>query len=171
MAAVTRTEPASIIASFANRYTSQMRADTQHYKPFWFLDSVFVGLWVTESMPVKPFGVLDLVCCSMTDKDRFASPFDDDLETKIRPHFHVPISSITLTFLPSGMVVRSSSTLAWAKTSADADMLTRKSRDDNTGQFSVSPGRLCMADKLCNSPTTVAFAPAAASKPILPATK
>jgi hypothetical protein len=32
-----------------------------------------------------------------------------------------------LTFLPSGMVARSTSTLAWARTSAEADMLTRKS--------------------------------------------
>jgi len=31
------------------------------------------------------------------------------------------------TFLPSGMAARSISTLAWAKTSAEADMLTRKS--------------------------------------------
>lgn len=33
----------------------------------------------------------------------------------------------TLTFLPSGMASRSISTLAWARTSAEADMLTRKS--------------------------------------------
>jgi hypothetical protein len=31
------------------------------------------------------------------------------------------------TFLPSGMAARSTSTLAMAKTSAEADMLTRKS--------------------------------------------
>lgn len=31
------------------------------------------------------------------------------------------------TFLPSGMAERSTSTLAMARTSADADMLTRKS--------------------------------------------
>lgn len=85
MAAVTRTKPATIIASFANGYTSQMCADAQHYKPFWFLDSVFVGLWVAESMPVEAFSILDLVCCAMTNKDRLASPFDDDLETQIRP--------------------------------------------------------------------------------------
>src|SRR5262245_60256566 len=33
----------------------------------------------------------------------------------------------THTFLPSGMVSRAISTLAWAKTSAEADMLVRKS--------------------------------------------
>ena len=35
------------------------------------------------------------------------------------------------TFLPSGMAARSISTLAWAKTSAEADMLTRKSATQN----------------------------------------
>ena len=34
---------------------------------------------------------------------------------------------LMMTFLPSGMAARSISTLAWANTSADADMLTRKS--------------------------------------------
>ena len=81
MAAVAGTEPASEITGFANGYTSQMRADTQHYKPLRFLDSVFVRLWVAESMPVEAFGVLNLVCCAMTDEDRLASPFDDNLGT------------------------------------------------------------------------------------------
>lgn len=35
--------------------------------------------------------------------------------------------SVVLTFLPSGMALRSTSTLAMAKTSAEADMLTRNS--------------------------------------------
>lgn len=35
---------------------------------------------------------------------------------------------VSVTFLPSGMAARSTSTLAWASTSAEADMLTRKSR-------------------------------------------
>ena len=40
---------------------------------------------------------------------------------------HHPASIGRRTFLPSGMAARSISTLAWAKTSAEADMLTRKS--------------------------------------------
>ena len=39
----------------------------------------------------------------------------------------IPHRTAELTFLPSGMAARSISTLAWAKTSAEADMLTRKS--------------------------------------------
>ena len=35
------------------------------------------------------------------------------------------------TFLPSGIAARSISTLACARTSAEADMLTRKSTQDN----------------------------------------
>ena len=40
---------------------------------------------------------------------------------------HHPASIGRRTFLPSGIAARSISTLAWAKTSAEADMLTRKS--------------------------------------------
>jgi hypothetical protein len=46
---------------------------------------------------------------------------------------HVPAlaKGCQRTFLPSGMAARSISTLAWARTSAEADMLTRKSATQN----------------------------------------
>ena len=71
----------------------------------------------------------------MADEDGLAAPFDDYL-------FFVAIVSVMVivatfagngeraserTFLPSGMAARSISTLACASTSAEADMLTRKS--------------------------------------------
>ena len=37
------------------------------------------------------------------------------------------VNTMKRTFLPSGMAPRAISTLAWARTSAEADMLTRKS--------------------------------------------
>jgi hypothetical protein len=79
------------------------------------------------------------------------------------------------TFLPSGIVDRSISTLAWASTSAEADMLTKKSIVEPLNQ------RLCRWHNLVqheiatrlhsDAPCTVAFAPAAANKPIDPTTK
>jgi hypothetical protein len=45
---------------------------------------------------------------------------------------------LMITFLPSGIVERSISTLAWARTSADAAMLTRKSRVSVLALFSSS---------------------------------
>lgn len=44
------------------------------------------------------------------------------------------------TFLPSGIVERSTSTLAMAKTSAEADMLTKKSVQKREDQHLVPMG-------------------------------
>jgi len=101
------------------------------------------------------------------------------------------------TFLPSGIAARSISTLAWASTSAEADMLTRKSVSKarishhfppriRNQIISTTPANLLSRQfsspipplspqspfqGQLNSPCTVAFAPAAASNPILPAIK
>jgi hypothetical protein len=44
---------------------------------------------------------------------------------------------LMMTFLPSGMAERSTSTFAWASTSAEADMLTRKSVGGRVVSFVV----------------------------------
>jgi hypothetical protein len=104
------------------------------------------------------------------------------------------------TFLPSGMAARSISTLAWAKTSAEADMLTRKSVAHTVsgcllhrtrgldhlqnGQLLLGSSRRALS---CGAmaagsagvawagvaylPWTVAFAPMAVSAPMVPTMK
>ena len=93
------------------------------------------------------------------------------------------------TFFPSGMLARSTSTLAMAKTSAEADMLTRKSvwfpvsafrsQLSPPVPFIVSSSRpdadpnlhahhLASPHFHCNAPVTVDFAPAAVIAPMVP---
>lgn len=97
-----RTEPSTKVASFADRDTTEMGANaygivsscqqycpmryvlTQHDKPFWFLNSLLVRLRIAQCLPFCVLSVLDLALSSVTDKDRLASPFDDDLEMIIR---------------------------------------------------------------------------------------
>ena len=66
----------------------------------------------------------------MADKDGLPAPFDDDLDC-LQNVNGLQYTDMTMvvkrTFLPSGIAARSISTLACARTSADADMLTRKS--------------------------------------------
>lgn len=52
---------------------------TKHDQPFGFLRTVLVGLRVTEGFPVDVSGFVDLVLCTVTDKDRLATPLDDHL--------------------------------------------------------------------------------------------
>ncbi len=73
----------------------------------------------------------------MTDENGFPAPFDYDLVCTLCERVIVQAGwgggggrverSAELTFLPSGIALRSTSTLACARTSAEADMLTRKS--------------------------------------------
>ena len=73
---------------------------------------------------------------------------------------------LMMTFLPSWILERSTSTLAMARTSADADILTRKSGRVVSFilHFIADPSPYAL-------PCTVAFAPAAASRPIDPTIK
>lgn len=70
----------------------------------------------------------------MTDEYGFPAPFDYDLVHTLCERVIVQAAGgkveerrAELTFLPSGIALRSTSTLACARTSAEADMLTRKS--------------------------------------------
>ena len=116
MRTMARTEPAAKVARFANWHTAQMCTHAHHDEPFGFLDAVGIGLRVTEFRYVDGFGVFDFVGGAVADEDGFASPFDEDL---CRGH---NVSDLLCqwkmvrrwwrTFLPSGIVDRSSSTLA-----------------------------------------------------------
>ena len=55
-----------------------------------------------------------------------------------------------LTFLPSGMALKSISTFAWASTSADADMLTRKSVK-RFMRLEMNDSKLCRHPSLQNT--------------------
>lgn len=79
MASVAWAEPTSIITSLADRHTTQVGAYTQHNEPFRLLDSVTVGLWVAELLPVEVLGFLDLVAGAVADEDGLASPLDDNV--------------------------------------------------------------------------------------------
>jgi hypothetical protein len=129
--AVARAEPASKVTSLANGHASQVRAHTQHDEPFGLLDTVLVGLRVAQGFPLGVFGFFDFGLGAVADKDGLTSPFDNDL-VSVSGNWGCGWLGSRRTFLPSGIAARSISTLAWARTSADADMLTRK-----------SVGRLC----------------------------
>ena len=52
---------------------------TNHDEPFWFLDTLGVGLGVSKSFPFCAFGFFDFVFGAVADEDGFAAPFDDYL--------------------------------------------------------------------------------------------
>lgn len=54
---------------------------TQHDQPLGLLDTVRVGLGVTESLPLGVVGLLDLVFGAVSDEDGLASPLDNDLRS------------------------------------------------------------------------------------------
>lgn len=74
-----RTEPPSEIACLTNWDTTQMGANTEHDQPLGFLRPAFVALWVSERRPAGTPSLLNLVGCTVTNKDRLSAPFDDDV--------------------------------------------------------------------------------------------
>jgi hypothetical protein len=52
---------------------------TQHDEPLRLLNSVRIGLGVTESLPLGIVGLLDLFGGTMSDEDGLSSPLDDDV--------------------------------------------------------------------------------------------
>ena len=101
---------------------------TNHDQPFGLLDTIFVSLRVPQGLDFDALGFLDLVGCTMADKNGLASPFDENLFLSVLTEL---LHCVVHTFFPSGIVERSTSTLAMARTSAEADMLTRKSASVN----------------------------------------
>jgi hypothetical protein len=108
-----------------------MCTNAQHDEPFWSLHPVRIGLGITQLSYVDGFRVFDFVCGAVADEHRLASPFDNYLERAMSCQWSGLVIGVRegdiRTFLPSGIADRSISTLAWASTSAEADMLTKKS--------------------------------------------
>ena len=107
---------------------------TKHDEPLGVLNTLLVGLRITQRGVVDLVGLVDLALGAVADEDGLTTPLDDDLEgsavsgTSLQTDCR-PLGRGERTFLPSGMAPRPISTLAWARTSAEADMLTRKSVD------------------------------------------
>jgi hypothetical protein len=127
------------------------RLRTEHDEPLGLLDAVRVLLRVTQRRDVDLVGLLDLASGTVTDKDGLSTPLRIGRDVSILPreeetNRHKEERTLMMTFLPSGMVERSTSTLARARTSDEALMLVRKSE-------------------------TVDLAPAAVTRPIDPTMK
>lgn len=118
-------EPSPIVTSLTNRHTAQVCTDSQHDKPLRLLNTVGISLWVTQRFNLDAVGLTYLVGGTVADEHRLATPFDNDL--KDVEQINHSLSGVVYTFLPSGIAERSTSTLAIAKTSADADIFCRKS--------------------------------------------
>ena len=69
--------PSSEIARLADRHASQVGAYAEHDQPLRFLDTIIVGLWVTEGLPVNVTRLINLVLRTMAYENGFAAPFDD----------------------------------------------------------------------------------------------
>lgn len=77
--AVARAEPAAVVTGLANGYTTKVSADTKHDQPLGALDTVLVGLRITESIPLGLTGLIDLTLGTVTDEDGLTTPLDDDV--------------------------------------------------------------------------------------------
>jgi len=54
---------------------------TNHDQPLWLLNTVGIGLGISQALDLNLLCLLDLFGCSVADKDWLSTPFDDDLET------------------------------------------------------------------------------------------
>lgn len=120
-----------------------MSANPQHDEPFRLLGALGISLRVSQRLDLYGVGLLDLVGCSVADEDGLASPFDNDLDVCLACQWEevrvLMMRRGSPTFLPSGIAERSTSTLAMARTSAEADMLTRKSAGAGRGHIVSDP--------------------------------
>ena len=80
MRTVAWAEPASVVTRLANGYTTQVSANAKHDKPLRGLDTVVIGLRISQRLNVDALSLLDLVGSSVTDEDGLTTPLDDDLE-------------------------------------------------------------------------------------------
>jgi hypothetical protein len=74
--AVAWAEPASEIACFADGNATKMCTDSKHDQPLRLLHPVFIGLGISQRLPVGLLCVLNFVLRPMADEDWLASPFD-----------------------------------------------------------------------------------------------
>lgn len=52
---------------------------TNHNQPFWLLDTVGIGLWVSQALDLDVLSLLDLISGTVTNEDWLSTPLDDDL--------------------------------------------------------------------------------------------
>jgi hypothetical protein len=71
--------PASKVSSFSNGHAAQMRTDTEHDQPLWFLRSIIVTLRIPQGFHIHLLGLLYLFLGPVTDEDGLTAPFDDDV--------------------------------------------------------------------------------------------
>jgi hypothetical protein len=56
---------------------------TEHDEPLGTLDTVLIGLGVTETLPLVSTGLIDLGLGAVTDEDGLTTPLDDDLLERV----------------------------------------------------------------------------------------
>jgi len=69
-------EPSIILALFAGRDTSKMRANSNDDQPLWFLNPLVVRLRIRKLRKTHCLRILDFFFRPMTDENRLATPFD-----------------------------------------------------------------------------------------------
>lgn len=72
-------EPAAKIASLTNRDTTQVGANTQHDEPRGVLDTISVGLGISEGSNVDSVGLSNLVGSAVTNEHGLTTPLDNDV--------------------------------------------------------------------------------------------
>jgi hypothetical protein len=61
----------------------EARSLTEHDEPLGTLDTVLIGLGVTETLPLGSTGLIDLGLGAVTDEDGLTTPLDDDLLERV----------------------------------------------------------------------------------------
>lgn len=72
-------EPAAKVTGFTDRDTTKVGANTKHDKPLGLLNTVLIGLRITESLPLNGVGLVDFILGTVTDEDGLSTPLDDDV--------------------------------------------------------------------------------------------
>lgn len=76
---VARAEPTTKVTGLTDRDTTQVSADTKHNKPSRVLNTLFVGLGITEDRNVNVTGLSNLVSSTVTNENGLTTPLDDDV--------------------------------------------------------------------------------------------
>lgn len=95
MGTVAGAEPAAEVTGFTNGDTAKVSADTKHDQPLRLLDTVLIGLRITESLPVNLLSLLNFVLSTVTDENGLSTPLDNDvlaLGDRIETDFNLGLS-------------------------------------------------------------------------------
>lgn len=140
--------------SGCERRRTEVSANAEHDEPLGLLSALRVGLGVAQRLDVDRVGLSDLVRGAVADEDGLSTPLREveccvdstervgvrvrlsgceEAERLVSSGLRTPTThssqmlTLMMTFFPSGIDPMSTSTLARARTSAEADMLARKS--------------------------------------------